>query len=191
MIDEPASAMVDRQISTKPIANAFMPPPGAAIFGHEAVWRLRLLETKADGRACTALCAVGCSARGTKYRHQDFTCFATDRSIALDGPDNGSSRPRITLCAGRTLRSLRPLGTLLALCPLLPLWPSNTLQALRALRTGGALRAGFPLRPWISPAASEHHRRAHCDGHQKRSHSVFSSSLPHARIKGGHSQASN
>jgi len=31
MIDEPASAMVDRQISTKPIANAFMPPPGVPI----------------------------------------------------------------------------------------------------------------------------------------------------------------
>jgi len=33
MIDEPASAMVDRQISTKPIANAFMPPPGAVLSG--------------------------------------------------------------------------------------------------------------------------------------------------------------
>jgi hypothetical protein len=37
MIDEPASAMVDRQISTNPIANAFMPPPGAVISGREAV----------------------------------------------------------------------------------------------------------------------------------------------------------
>ena len=38
-------------------------------------------------------------------------------SVALDGPDDGSSRPRIALCTGRTLRSLRPLRTLLALVP--------------------------------------------------------------------------
>jgi hypothetical protein len=37
MIDEPASAMVDRQISTNPIANAFMPTPGGLIFDREAV----------------------------------------------------------------------------------------------------------------------------------------------------------
>ena len=112
--------------------------------------RLRLLETKADGRACTALCAVGCAARGTKYLHQDFTCFATD------GPSPWTDLtavppPRIALCTGRTLRSLRPLRTLLPLCPLLPLWPSNTLQALRALRTGGALSAGFPFGPGSLP----------------------------------------
>src|ERR1043166_246369 len=101
MIYEPASAMVDRQISTKPIANAFMPPPGPVTSAPAAQRRLRLLEAKADGRACTALCAVGCAARGTKYRHQDFTCFATARSIALDGPDDGSGRPRIALCTGR------------------------------------------------------------------------------------------
>ena len=89
-------------------------------------------------------------------------------SVALDRPDGSASRSRIALCAGRTLRSLWPLRTLLPLCPLLPLWPRHTLQALRALRTGGALSAGFPFRPWIPPAASEHHRRAHGDGHQKR-----------------------
>src|SRR4029453_1098543 len=99
------------------------------------------------------LCAVGCAAGGTKYRYQDFACVAADGPIALNGSDDGSSPSGITLCTRRTLRSLRPLRTLLTLGPLLPLRTGHSLQALRSLRTGGALSAGFPFRPLISPAA--------------------------------------
>ena len=121
--------------------------------------RLRLFETKTDGRTGAALGAIGCTARRTEHRHQGFICIAADLAVGLNRPDGNASRSGIAFRAGRTLRSLWPLGTLL------PLSAGHALQALRALRPGWSLWAGFPFRSRIASTTREGQRRAHEDNH--------------------------
>src|SRR5690349_7903277 len=164
MMEDPASAAVARQASTRPTANAFMLPRRHVI--RRIAKRLRLLETESNGRTAAALGAIGCAARGTEYRHQGFSCIATDLAGCLNRSDGSGGRPGIALGAGRTLWPLWPLGTLL------PLSAGHTLHALYTLRPGRSLGPGIPFRSRIPSAPCKSQCRAHQDHHQNPSHSV-------------------